>query len=138
MIRSLLVMSIFFVLSLSLTLFILTIHFSPFLSIYSSQTTKANATINIKVEIKTSDYIRICGDSAVNSMKNVIFYLIQNTATAPKQNVLPEKTTQWMHRKYAGDECTLLSGLPKGQHVLSLVCTKEGDTCALTHLVQYE
>ena len=94
--------------------------------------------MNIKVQVKSVDYLRVCGYSIKDSMKNIIFFLDVNATTAVSRNVLPLKSIPWKQRKYVGDECTLLSGLPVGQHVLSLVCVNEGETCAFSHLVEYE
>ena len=102
------------------------------------KTSTENATIHVKVTVNEAKYLRVCGYSAKESMKHVRFQLDIN-ATSVDANYAPSSSSvPWLRRKYAGDECTLLSDLPQGNHVLSLICALEGRMCTFTHLVLYE
>lgn len=101
----------------------------------TTQTNVVNSTLTLKINVTQTNYLRVCGSNMKDSMKHIRFYLdlnaTSNSATyVPTPNIIP-----WHTKKYAGDECTLLSGVPPGQHVLSLVCTAK---CFFTHLVSFE
>lgn len=94
-----------------------------------------NTTLYLKVNVTDTDYFRVCGSNMKDSMMHVHFFLDFNVTTADKHYLPSKNQVLWTKRKYVQDECTMLSGVPPGQHVLALVCG--GEKCAFTHLVSF-
>lgn len=94
-----------------------------------------NSTLALRINVTQTNYLRVCGSNMKDSMNHVKFFLDFNVTTDSATYVPTSRIIPWHTRKYAGDECTLLTGVPPGQHVLSLVCMAK---CYFTHLISYE
>lgn len=92
----------------------------------------------MKIAVTGTDHLRICGYSGHESLKETLFFLDPNVTDAGPGYVPSSKVIPLLERKYAGDECTILSGLPAGDHVLSLVCGPHRRPCSVSHLVLFE
>lgn len=99
------------------------------------QTNVVNSTLAIRINVTQTNYLRVCGSNMKDSMNHVKFFLDFNVTTDSATYVPTPRIIPWHTRKYAGDECTLLTDVPPGQHVLSLVCMAR---CYFTHLISYE
>ena len=94
--------------------------------------------MHLKVFVNQTNFLRVCGYSAKESMKYVRFMLDINATNIDDKYVPSNNSIPWLQKKYVGDECTLLTEVPQGNHVLSLICSVSGRMCSFTHLVLYE
>lgn len=117
--------------------FVCLFHFnsSSWLHVTIIQTNVVNSTLSLRINVTQTNYLRVCGSNMKESMNHVKFFMDFNATTDSATYVPTPRIIPWHTRKYAGDECTLLTGVPPGQHVLSLVCM---DKCYFTHLVSFE
>jgi hypothetical protein len=89
----------------------------------------------VKLDVSNTDYFRVCGSNVKESMERVHFFFDFNVTTRDRNYVPSKNLVHWKKRNYVQDECTLVSGVPPGHHVLALVCA--GGGCAFTHLVSF-
>lgn len=96
-----------------------------------------NATLHFKIQVNDHNLVRICGYSQKESLKHALFFIDPNV-TEYHPYVPSSRVTLWKKRKYGGDECSLVQDLPRGDHVLTVVCiSTQGTTCSVTHIVMY-
>jgi len=114
----------------------------------------AGASLHLRVRVSVrSPYLRLCAQGAKESLKHAVFFLDPNvtlglapaaTADPSFRYTPPANKTQRMaltKRKYVGDECTLLTDVPPGDHVLTVMVHPEKTgraSTSITHLILYE
>jgi hypothetical protein len=91
----------------------------------------------MKIRIREATFIRLCGYNHKNSLKGANFYLDPHFPDPGMDYQPSAKLYKITARKYANDECTQLSDLPKGHHVLTIK-TQPGQKVYLTHLVEFK
>jgi hypothetical protein len=123
------------------------------------ESTDPSAVLNLRVQVSAgAPHLRVCAQNHKESLKHGVFYLDQNvsgvagmviggTGTAGMAGggaggvytASPQRAV-WTKRKYVGDECTLLTELPPGEHVLGVAVnpTAAGARAIVSHLVLYE
>jgi hypothetical protein len=112
----------------------------PFAFLSSSQlrqTQGTNITLSMKITVKTSPFVRVCGYLHKNSLRSATFFLDPNIANPDPDYKMSANAYQIKTRKYVQDECTQLNELPVGQHVLT-VMSHPSDKVYVSHLILFE
>jgi hypothetical protein len=110
----------------------------PYTRTLKKQAHGANISLHLKIHIGQADYLRVCGYSAKDAMKRALFYLDANISN-PAASYTPSDRVQLITtRKYVNDECTVLTSLPRGDHVLTIKTKPDGGSAFFSHLIMYE
>jgi hypothetical protein len=104
----------------------------------------AKLEIHVRVSVpRDNSFVRVCGYNAKESLKHALFYLDVNaTNISPTYEPPVDEAKRLLltSRKYHGDECTQLSGVPRGTHVLTVSTDpKHPDhVSSFTHVITFE
>jgi len=94
--------------------------------------------IHLKIDILKTDFVWVCG-AVKESLMHSVIYLDPNVKLPANvsEYVPSEKREKWEKRKYMGNECKQINGLPVGSHVLSVSTENAPDThtTGLSHLI---
>ena len=100
------------------------------------------AALNLRIHITpATSYLRICAQNHKESLKHALFYLDANvTVTVGGVYTPTPQRVLLTQRKYVGEECTVLSDLPPGKHVLGVNVNPAaaGARSIVSHLVMYD
>ena len=104
------------------------------------QTSTAGAYVHFRIDVREGGMVYICGYGKKESLLNAKFYLEKHTGGALEKYTLEEdrkENTLHKNRKYRGDECTILTNIPRGEHILTVEHTLEGKYSAISHIVTW-
>lgn len=98
--------------------------------------------IHVLVEVpRDGQTVIVCGYNTKESLKHVLMYFDLNaTETGPGYRPPPvEKRTLVTKRKHRADECTYLTEVPRGRHVLTLRTdpAHPHHAASLTHVITF-
>ena len=81
----------------------------------------------------------LCGFEKKESLKHAVFYL--DLYTNRKSWAFQHNSSAWRNRRYYDAECTIISGIPYGQHVLTVSTGGMSDgieyPAFISHLITY-
>jgi hypothetical protein len=105
------------------------------------------AEIHFKVTVGPSQRITVCGVNTKDSLRYAQFFLDVNAKDigpnykpSSSRKAIVGKDSATLARKYIGDECTSLSKLPEGTHVLTVKANPDflSHASTLTHVITWE
>eukprot|EP01035_Chromulina_nebulosa_P021157 gene21157-27412_t len=90
--------------------------------VYISGPSSYHGEIFIKVTIGINDYVALCGERK-ESLKHTIIHVIPyaNIPENKTEFIPPSNLTIWTKKKYFGNECKYILGLPVGIHVIGIL-----------------
>jgi hypothetical protein len=95
--------------------------------------------IHVLVNVEKVGTVWLCG-AVKESLLNSTIYLDQNVKGDDFTNYIPTSSRKkWEKRKYVGNECKEITGLPVGRHVLSISTenSSPGHKTALSHVITW-
>ena len=94
--------------------------------------------LHVQVKGVRQHIIRVCGYSHKESLKHALFYLDPNITNPHRSNYIPSNNQYLLtKRKYMQDECTQLTDIPLGDHVLTIRTDSKHPhhTTSFSHLI---
>ena len=97
-----------------------------------------NTSISFVLDVRLNSIALICGYPVKDSLRYAGFYLDQNVNVKPGEKYTPSSSIRsWNRKKYFNSECTILTGLPIGQHILTVKNLVDGQKSSLSHVICY-
>ena len=106
------------------------------------ETNEKGVELNLRVNVSlASPYLRVCATNQKDSLKHAVFLIDPNMHIGMNSTYVPSiNRVTLSKRQYVGNECTLLTELPSGHHVLSIMLNPNvtNARAVVSHIVMYE
>ena len=97
-----------------------------------------NSSISFVLDVQFNSIALVCGYPIKESLRYAEFYLDQNISVKYGEKYIPSSSVHlWNKSKYFNSECTMLTGLPIGQHMLTVTNMKDGRKSFISHVISY-
>lgn len=97
-----------------------------------------NSSISFVLDVQLNSIALVCGYPVKDSLRYAAFYLDQNVSVKRGEKYTPSGGIRlWNNKKYFNSECTILTGLPMGRHILTVKNFEDGRKCSVSHVISY-